>query len=162
MSYCSKRCSQAISSESRNPAVVISAVAAPLRSINALVASVVPCTTSPTSPGGHLASARIARTPSMTPRSGAPVVVRTLVAWLPAAVSRTTSVNVPPISTARRARFTWRSQGNALEHLDEAVDVLLVVVDVRADPEPPEPRRGIDVLRRELLRQVVGHALGEG
>src|SRR5215471_16428370 len=103
MSYCSKRCSQAISSESRKPAVVIRAVLAPLRSIRALVASVVPCTTRPISDGGHLASARMARTPSMTPRSGASGVVRTLMAWALSPLSRTTSVNVPPMSTAKRA-----------------------------------------------------------
>src|SRR4029453_14170939 len=103
MSYCSKRCSQAISSESRKPSVVTSAVRAPLRSIRALVASVVPCTTSPPSDGGHLASARMDRTPSITPRSGASGVVRTFMAWALSSRSRTTSVNVPPISTARRA-----------------------------------------------------------
>ena len=42
MSYCSKRCSKAISMESRKPSVTISAVLAPLRSMMALVASVVP------------------------------------------------------------------------------------------------------------------------
>ena len=47
------------------------------------------------------------------------------------------------------------------EHFDEALDVLLVVVDVRADAQPAEPRRGIDVLRGELLGQIGRHALGE-
>src|ERR1051325_8905159 len=103
MSYCSKRCSQAISSESRKPSVVTRAVRAPLRSMRALVASVVPGTTRPTSAGGHLASARMDRTPSITPRSGASGVVRTFMAWASSSLSRTTSVNVPPISTARRA-----------------------------------------------------------
>jgi hypothetical protein len=42
MSYCSKRCSKAISIESRKPSVTTSAVLAPLRSMMALVASVVP------------------------------------------------------------------------------------------------------------------------
>ena len=42
MSYCSKRFSWRISTTSRNPSVVSSAVFAPLRSISALVASVVP------------------------------------------------------------------------------------------------------------------------
>ena len=42
ISYCSKRLSVPISMESRKPSVVIRAVRAPLRSISALVASVVP------------------------------------------------------------------------------------------------------------------------
>jgi hypothetical protein len=48
MSYCSKRFSCAISIESRKPWVVTSAVSAPLRSMMALVARVVPCTIRPT------------------------------------------------------------------------------------------------------------------
>ena len=47
--------------------------------------------------------ASMERTPSITPRSGASVVVSTLMAWALSSISRTTSVNVPPISTARRA-----------------------------------------------------------
>jgi hypothetical protein len=88
--------------------VVISAVRAPLRSISALVAKVVPCTTRLTSCGRHFASARIERTPSSTARSGASGVVRTLMAWAVVPVSSTTSVNVPPISTARRKDILTR------------------------------------------------------
>ena len=49
MSYWSKRLSSAISMTSRKPSVAISAVRAPLRSMMALVASVVPCTNTPMS-----------------------------------------------------------------------------------------------------------------
>jgi len=88
--------------------VVSSAVRAPLRSINALVASVVPCTTSVTSCGRHFASARMERTPSSTARSGASGVVSTLMLCEVAPVSSTTSVNVPPMSTARREDISTR------------------------------------------------------
>ncbi len=50
---------------------------------------------------------------------------------------------------------------NAAEHLDETLDVLLVIVDVRADAQAPEPRCDMDVLRGQLLRQVGRHALRE-
>src|SRR5580693_1020704 len=54
---------------------------------------------------------------------------------------------------------SMRSAGNALESLDETIDVFLVVVDMRADPQPTEPRCGIDIFRRELFRQIRRHAL---
>jgi hypothetical protein len=79
MSYCSKRFSCAISIESRKPWVVTSAVFAPLRSMMALVARVVPCTISPTWPGSILPSFSARSMPSSTPSSGADLVVRTLV-----------------------------------------------------------------------------------
>ena len=79
MSYCSKRFSCAISIESRKPSVVTSAVFAPLRSMMALVASVVPCTISPTWPGSILPSFSARSMPSSTPSSGAALVVSTLV-----------------------------------------------------------------------------------
>ena len=77
MSYCSKRCSKAISIESRKPSVTISAVLAPLRSMMALVASVVPWMIRLRSPGSSPASFRICSTPASTPSSGARGVVST-------------------------------------------------------------------------------------
>ena len=102
MSYCSKRFSCAISIESRKPLVVTSAVFAPLRSMMALVARVVPCTIRPTWPGSILASFSARRMPSSTPSSGAVLVVSTLTEKRASGVSSTTSVKVPPMSTARR------------------------------------------------------------
>ena len=57
MSYWSKRLSSAISITSRKPSVAISAVLAPLRSMMALVASVVPCTNRPMSANARPAAA---------------------------------------------------------------------------------------------------------
>src|SRR4029450_9231893 len=161
MWYSSKRGSQAISSESRKPAVVTSAVRAPLRSIKALVASVVPWTTSPTVDGGHLACARMVRTPSITPRSGASGVVRTFMAWALSSISRTTSVNVPPISTAKRAVIS------VFVDLDVALgdDVApgLVVALQEGDVFPTRHRRGVQagfvVLR---LHRRIRHHLQDG
>ena len=78
MSYCSKRFSCAISMESRKPLVVTSAVLAPLRSMMALVASVVPCTIRPTWEGAMPADFSARSMPSSTPSSGAALVVSTL------------------------------------------------------------------------------------
>src|SRR5881628_1076970 len=88
-SYCSKRFSWPISRISRSPSVVTNAVRAPLRSMRALVASVVPWTKTATSDGGSPGAA----------------VVNTLAVSRPAGLSRTTSVNVPPMSAASRARI---------------------------------------------------------
>ena len=102
MSYCSKRLSVPISMESRNPSVVTSAVRAPLRSISALVARVVPWITSATSSGAtaldSIAWARAWRTPS----SGASGVVSTFAVIRSGPRSSTISVKVPPISTPIR------------------------------------------------------------
>ena len=103
MSYCSKRCSKAISIESRKPSVQTSAVFAPLRSMMALVASVVPWMISDRSDGCRPASLRISATPVSTPSSGARVVVSTLTLRRPPLHSSARSVKVPPMSTASRA-----------------------------------------------------------
>src|SRR5262252_3751582 len=92
---------------SRMPSVVTNAVLAPLRSIRAFVARVVPCTNTETSDGGSPAAASTRRIPSRTPTSGA-AVVSTLAVSRPAGLSRTTSVNVPPMSAASLARITPR------------------------------------------------------
>mgnify|MGYP002128358247 CR=1 FL=1 len=65
----------------------------------ALVASVVPWIISDTSAAVIPARASTARTPSSTPSSGAAGVVSTLAVQRWPSCSRTTSVNVPPIST---------------------------------------------------------------
>ena len=103
MSYCSKRSSCAISSASRCPAVVRSAVVAPLRSIRAFVASVVPWMISPISPGPAPARPSTSAMPLSTASPGCPWVVSSFVVICrPSPSSSTTSVKVPPISTARR------------------------------------------------------------
>src|SRR5215510_8918365 len=90
---------------SRRPSVVTNAVRAPLRSISAFVARVVPWTKTATSDGGSPAAASTRRIPSSTPTSGAGVV-NTLAVSRPVGLSRTTSVNVPPMSAASRARIS--------------------------------------------------------
>ena len=82
--------------------MTISAVLAPLRSMIALVARVVPWMIRPTAPGETPASRRIAATPPSTPRSGSAGVVSTLVVTKRSPSSSARSVKVPPISTARR------------------------------------------------------------
>ena len=106
MSYCSKRFSRAISTESRNPSVTRSAVFAPVRSMRALVARVVPWMRRSISPGAIPAVRIASPTAATTPTSGASGVVSTLAVTMlsPPPVSRATSVNVPPTSTARRQR----------------------------------------------------------
>src|SRR3984893_12279214 len=80
------------------------AVRAPLRSMIALVARVVPWMTIATSSAARPAADRIAATPSLTPCSGADGFVRTLVVLRRPSCSRATSVKVPPMSTAKRVR----------------------------------------------------------
>ncbi len=88
---------------SRKPSVAMRAVRAPLRSMMALVASVVPCTSTPMSAKARPAAASTARVPSMTAASGAFGVVSTLATKRRSPASSTMSVKVPPISTASRA-----------------------------------------------------------
>src|SRR5262245_34611929 len=90
---------------SRIPSVVTNAVRAPLRSMSALVARVVPWTKTETSDGGRPAVASTRRMPSSTPTSGA-AVVSTFTVSRPVGLSRTTSVNVPPMSAASLARIS--------------------------------------------------------
>src|SRR4029453_233645 len=103
-SYCSKRFSYPISRMSRSPSVVTNAVLAPLRSMRAFVASVGPWTKTEPPDAGSPAAPSTRRIPSSTPTSGA-AVVSTLAVSRPAGLSRTTSVNVPPMSAASRARI---------------------------------------------------------
>ena len=91
---------------SRKPSVASSAVRAPRRSMTALVASVVPCTNTATSQKPRPASARISRTPSRTASSGRCGVVSSLRVSRRPPSSSTTSVNVPPMSTAMRKSLT--------------------------------------------------------
>ncbi len=101
-SYWSKRPSSAISRLSRKPSVAISAVLAPLRSMMALVASVVPCTSTAMSANASPARFSAAAVPLSTASSGALWVVSTFAVIRPFGVSSTISVNVPPISAANR------------------------------------------------------------
>src|SRR5262245_33470491 len=94
-----------MSNVSAKPALVTSAAGAVLRSINAFVTSVVACTIGArTSEGAMAALASAAVTPRFTPSSGRLGVLNVLsTTTRPVAPSRrTTSVNVPPMSTASR------------------------------------------------------------
>src|SRR5262249_5517048 len=44
------------------------------------------------------------------------------------------------------------------KNCDEAVDILFIVIDVRADAHAPDARSDIDVFRRELLDQAFRYA----
>ena len=103
-SYMSYRPSRPISRASRNPAVVRSPVLAPLRSISALVASVVPWMRAATLAGPRPASWRRVSTPCSTAWAGSLGVVRSLpTLTAPVASSTSTrSVKVPPMSTPMR------------------------------------------------------------
>src|SRR6266550_1794102 len=101
MSY---RCSLPISRISRKPRVVSSAVGAPVRSMIALVTSVVPCTRVERSPTPTPASRHRSTSPRSAPSAGSGVVVRTLCRRSSPVVSlrRTKSVKVPPMSRPTR------------------------------------------------------------
>ena len=75
MSYSSYFRSRPISSTSRKPSVVIRPVFAPLRSISALVNSVVACTTRWMRPASIDCASSSLRIPSTTPRAGSSGVV---------------------------------------------------------------------------------------
>src|SRR6185437_13225512 len=47
------------------------------------------------------------------------------------------------------------------EHRDEAIDIRLVVVDVRADAQAAEPRRGVDILGGKALDELRRHAVAK-
>ena len=104
---------------------------APLRSMRALVAKVVPWTKTATSAGATAPSPITFSKASKTPASGARGVVRTLAVRRPAGASRTTSVNVPPISAATRTRELTR-----MPYRSPAADVILPTVAGHA----PSPR----------------------
>ena len=80
-SYSAYLRSRPISNVSRKPAVVITPVAAPLRSISALVNSVVACTTRAIDPGATACVRSKVAMPDITPRRGSSCVVSTFSAW---------------------------------------------------------------------------------
>src|SRR3954470_22734325 len=108
---------------SRNPSVTSSAVSGPLRSITAFVTTVVACTsTSVTAAGLMPALFRTASTAVKNATSRLLGVVSVLSTQARPLLSRsTTSVNVPPISTAI-AKFDIQAFGvvlrDGLAHLD--------------------------------------------
>ena len=111
---------------SRNPAVTMAPTVAPRRSIRALVASVVPWMTAPTSRGASPARDSASRAPSSTPRTGSSGVVRTLPVRQAPLCSTATSVNVPPTSTPIRypVRDSFLSICVYLYYRDVHVEVL--------------------------------------
>ena len=97
----SGRLPRPISRTSRKPLVVTSAVRAPVRSVSALMTTVVPCTSSSIAAG----STSPAAITSSTPWARSLGVVETLAmrtSPLPASTT-TRSVNVPPMSVATRS-----------------------------------------------------------
>jgi hypothetical protein len=89
---------------SRKPSVAMRAVTAPLRSMMALVASVVPWRKRSISPEATPISESSSSVPAITASSGAWGVVSTFRVHRCAPASTTRSVKVPPMSTARRLR----------------------------------------------------------
>ena len=89
---------------SLNPAVASMPVTAPVRSITALVTSVVPCTTSLISAMATPSRFSSASMPSVTASEGSCGVVSRLCTdiFAPRASNRAKSVNVPPMSTPMR------------------------------------------------------------
>src|SRR5688572_7024273 len=89
--------------------------------------------------------------------------------WFPRGLFSVFGLDVARLNDAELRRLLRRrgvhgvslSERDFAEHFDEALDILLVVVDVRADAQTAEPRRGVHVLRGEALGQVGRHALGE-
>ena len=63
-------------------------------------------------------------------------------------------------SPPRKAEGTLLSQQRA-QRRDEAVGILLVVVDVRADAQAAQAWRDVNVLRRQLLGERIGSAVAE-
>src|SRR6266540_1757472 len=119
---------------------------APLRSISALVASVVPCTTAWTASWATPASPSNAWTACSTPWAGSFEVVRTLPTRTAPVVSSTTtrSVNVPPMSTPRRA--SMRAVYNT--HMKKIVSLTLVAVlatSLLVEPALAQQRRLITI-----------------
>ena len=57
----------------------------------------------------------------------------------------------------------WRVSGSrqSTERRQEGFDVGRVVVDMRADPQPPQPRRDMHVARRQRLDQPRAHPAGK-
>src|SRR5580698_2876510 len=104
------------------------AVRAPLRSISALVASVVPWMTRSTSVGFTPASASADAIPCSTACSGARGVVRTLVVTNRLPICTAMSVKVPPMSTPTRT---------SLECVLIALAFPIAVASCPADPHDP-------------------------
>ena len=99
--YMSGRLPRPISSTSRKPLVVTSAVRAPVRSVSALITTVVPCTSSSISAGSTSPAAITSSTPCARSRG---VVETFAIRTSPLSESTTTrSVNVPPMSVATRS-----------------------------------------------------------
>jgi hypothetical protein len=103
-SYRLARAERRSSSTSRIPRVVIRAVRAPFPSSSALVTTVVAWASHATAPGATPSSPVTVSSAPMTPRQKSRGVVGTLTTRgaPPASSTRTTSVNVPPMSTPMR------------------------------------------------------------
>ena len=131
---------------SRKPLVVTSAVTAPRFSMMAFVASVVPCSLTPTSAGRICDFCSTSAMPCMTPSSGARGVVRTLAVQRSNPRSATTSVKVPPMSEAMRTSATI---------------AVLLPLGAGATPAPAPLRRWSSVARSRILERRFFAAIGE-
>ena len=125
MSYNSYFRSRPISSTSAKPAVVISPVGAPLRSISALVNSVVAWITLPMRSSAIPDRSTSFHNPSMVPRAGSSGVVLSFhITALPLDGSITTiSVNVPPMSMPRESGASAGAPGDG----DDGMRTLFVM-----------------------------------
>lgn len=135
-SYNSTRCWRPICSRSRNPAVVTKAVRAPLRSNNALVATVEPWTICLLAIGTRC-------NPSSTARAGSSGVENTLkVVRRPVASSKMTkSVNVPPMSIPMRTLIAH----------DDAIDTGSDLATAVAQPSGSQPASAAAIPRTRVL-----------
>jgi hypothetical protein len=109
--YRSGRFARPISSTSRNPSVVTSAVRAPRRSVTALITTVLPWTNAPTSPGRSSERSSADSTPCWRCVGVVPTFARISEPSRRSTAAR--SVNVPPMSIAS-AIGPWSSPIRAL------------------------------------------------
>ena len=156
------------SSTSRNPRVVIRPVAASLRSSNALVVVVVPCT----SRSRAARSAPVRSSASSTPNAWFSVVVGTFaIRTSPDASSRySRSVNVPPTSTparrwlmgvSRSCARVWAGRGRWLEPVPESGR--FIIPAIRRQPRSAFSLRHTTCTirsRRQAIRTAGGAASG--
>src|SRR3954447_3519213 len=149
---------------SPKPAVVTIPARPILPSINELVISVVAWTIGAViSAGCTPALLSSCRTPERTPSSGAAGVVRVLstITRPSAALISTTSVNVPPMSTA--SRQSGAAAASAIsqvlsrwgEHIEDPDLVHLVVADEDAVAVPHRPRREVHLAGAELDARLI-------
>src|SRR5919202_1565151 len=147
-----------MSSVSRKPSVMSSAVGAPRRSMTALVTSVVPWTTVPRWSGGTSPAWSSPSSAARTPAAGEPAVVSTLLTRN-RPLSRSTSsrsVNVPPISTPARHWLLAMHPPEGLVLLDLRVAIQTEDVHLRGALLRQQPTVHHQRVPRDIARVVRG------